>query len=64
MRPIIRSLFFVTLGVAILFSYRGHLVASIIFFAVAGGLWVTFFLLHAGGKAVVNRQHTSSLCPS
>jgi uncharacterized membrane protein len=54
MRSIIRILFLVTVGLASLSSYRGHLVASIILSALAGGLWVAYFLLYARGKAVVD----------
>lgn len=45
--------FCVTIGLASVCSYRGHRVASIILFALAGGLWVAYFLLYVRGDAEV-----------
>jgi hypothetical protein len=54
MRSIIRILFFAAIGLSTLFLYGGRLLASLIPFACAGGLWLAYFLLYARDDSVVD----------
>ncbi|PYV72800.1 MAG: hypothetical protein DMG96_24990 [Acidobacteria bacterium] len=47
MKRIIRILFFTTLGLFAVFSFRGQYLPSMVSFACGLGLWLVYFILYA-----------------